>query len=77
MENPTIGQSVIWRSAKGYTPPGGERGTVDHVWPELRKARLTLAAPDAPPEFGGKCPIQESWRPWPRSGDNAALARRY
>ena len=49
-----VGQSVLWHSAKGYTPPEGEVGTIDHIFPSGH-ARLTLAAPDAPAEFNGQC----------------------
>lgn len=49
------GQTVLWHSAKGYTPPEGEYGVIDAIWPEKGCVRLTLDAPDAPPEFGGKC----------------------
>lgn len=55
MQQFSIGQQVLWKSAKGYTPPAGEIGIVDAIWPDTGYARLTLDAPDAPPEFNGKC----------------------
>lgn len=61
MANWSVGQQVLWNSRKGYTPPAGEVGVIDAVWPEQRAVRLTLDAPDAPPEFGGKCSMCASF----------------
>ena len=55
----TVGQTVIWNSAKGYTPANGETAIIDHIWPDKGYARLTLklSAEEsaAHPEFGGEC----------------------
>lgn len=56
-----IGQKVLWHSAKGYTPPPGEIGIIDEIFPVRQFARLTLdltaEESAANPEFGGKCSV--------------------
>lgn len=51
----SVGQKVLWHSSKGYTPRAGEIGVIDRIWLDQKCVRLTLPAPDAPPEFGGLC----------------------
>lgn len=54
-----IGAVVLWHSAKGFTPPAGEVGTISAIWPDKRCARLELDVPElaADPHFRGKVSV--------------------